>query len=180
MTVGYSPPRFTEQVHISNYETVRSPGHECSIARLESIAPAPQNYQLPPPMPDSPVVLQYRRMHERSINDPEGFWAEIAEQFTWSKKVRSLPTHRRRRYAPRPLPIAPPESCRPCSHAVTSDLHNIWRCMQWDKNHMSYNFDLRKGPIHTHWFKGGMTNLCFNCLDRNINLGRGNHPCFGS
>eukprot|EP00892_Ulva_mutabilis_P006442 jgi/Ulvmu1/416/UM001_0423.1 len=97
MMVGFSPPRFTEPIHITNFAT-------------------------------------YRQMHERSIKDPEGFWAEIAEQFTWSKK--------------------------------------------WDKRHMSYNFDLRRGPIHTEWFKGGMTNLCYNCLDRNIQLGRGGETCF--
>lgn len=50
--------------------------------------------------------------------------------------------------------------------------------MQWDKAHMSYNFDLRKGPIHTEWFKGGTTNVCYNCLDRNLELGRGDEPCF--
>jgi hypothetical protein len=25
-------------------------------------------------------------MYDRSINDPEGFWAEMAEQFHWFKK----------------------------------------------------------------------------------------------
>jgi acetyl-CoA synthetase len=29
---------------------------------------------------------QYREMYERSIKDPEGFWAEIAESFHWEKK----------------------------------------------------------------------------------------------
>ncbi len=36
---------------------------------------------------------QYKEMYERSIEDPEGFWAEIAEQFHWFKKwdkVRSF------------------------------------------------------------------------------------------
>jgi acetyl-CoA synthetase len=36
---------------------------------------------------------QYREMYERSINDPEGFWAEQAEKFHWHKKwskVRSF------------------------------------------------------------------------------------------
>ena len=28
----------------------------------------------------------YKKMYERSINDPEGFWAEIAEEFYWEKK----------------------------------------------------------------------------------------------
>jgi acetyl-CoA synthetase len=36
---------------------------------------------------------QYRKMYDRSIEDPEGFWAEIAEDFYWHKKwdnVRSF------------------------------------------------------------------------------------------
>ncbi len=29
---------------------------------------------------------QYQKNYERSVNDPEGFWAEHAERFTWKKK----------------------------------------------------------------------------------------------
>ncbi len=29
---------------------------------------------------------QYRKLYDRSIRDPEGFWAEIAERITWTKK----------------------------------------------------------------------------------------------
>ena len=29
---------------------------------------------------------QYKEMYDRSIKDPDGFWAEIADQFTWFKK----------------------------------------------------------------------------------------------
>jgi len=29
---------------------------------------------------------QYKEMYDRSINDPEGFWAEIAEDFYWKEK----------------------------------------------------------------------------------------------
>src|SRR3989304_925175 len=29
---------------------------------------------------------QYRRMYERSIDDPEGFWGEVADDFYWQKK----------------------------------------------------------------------------------------------
>ena len=29
---------------------------------------------------------QYTEMYERSISDPEGFWAEVAEDFHWFKK----------------------------------------------------------------------------------------------
>ena len=29
---------------------------------------------------------QYESMYQRSIDDPEGFWAEMADQFYWHKK----------------------------------------------------------------------------------------------
>jgi len=29
---------------------------------------------------------EYKKMYDRSINDPEGFWGEMAENFTWFKK----------------------------------------------------------------------------------------------
>ncbi len=29
---------------------------------------------------------QYKEMYDRSISDPEGFWGEVAEEFTWFKK----------------------------------------------------------------------------------------------
>jgi hypothetical protein len=33
------------------------------------------------------TFLQYQEMYEESISDPEGFWARIAEEFTWKDKV---------------------------------------------------------------------------------------------
>jgi hypothetical protein len=33
------------------------------------------------------TFLQYQEMYEESISDPEGFWARIAEEFTWEDKV---------------------------------------------------------------------------------------------
>ena len=32
---------------------------------------------------------------------------------------------------------------------------------------------MRSGKIFTSWFKGGTTNIAYNCLDRNIAEGRG-------
>lgn len=50
--------------------------------------------------------------------------------------------------------------------------------LQWQDQHISYNFDVRKGKIFSEFFKGGQTNVCFNCLDRHINEGRGDQTCF--
>ncbi|GAX72977.1 hypothetical protein CEUSTIGMA_g430.t1 [Chlamydomonas eustigma] len=76
----------------------------------------------------------YERLYKRSIEDPNGFWAEMAKDFVWSKT--------------------------------------------WDKDHFKSNFDVNNGPIFTHWFKGGKTNIAFNCLDRWVAAGRGSQPCF--
>ena len=49
---------------------------------------------------------------------------------------------------------------------------------RWQPKHHTYNFDIRKGPIAAEWFKGGRTNMCYNCLDRWVEAGRGNQACF--
>ena len=38
---------------------------------------------------------------------------------------------------------------------------------KWDKVR-DYNYALSKGPIRTEWFKGGKTNIVYNCLDRHL------------
>eukprot|EP00760_Papus_ankaliazontas_P006859 PhM_4_TR13197/c0_g1_i1/m.24831/K01895/ACSS, acs; acetyl-CoA synthetase len=32
----------------------------------------------------------------------------------------------------------------------------------------SYNFDRTKGPVFQKWFEGGVTNVCYNCVDRHL------------
>ncbi|XP_022148218.1 acetyl-coenzyme A synthetase, chloroplastic/glyoxysomal isoform X2 [Momordica charantia] len=73
---------------------------------------------------------KYLEMYKRSIEDPAGFWSDIASsEFFWK--------HR------------------------------------WDQLVYSENLDVRKGEIKIEWFKGGITNICYNCLDRNIEAGLG-------
>ncbi|WVZ05601.1 hypothetical protein V8G54_018947, partial [Vigna mungo] len=92
---------------------------------------------------------QYLKMYKRSIEDPAGFWSEIAEEFYWKQK--------------------------------------------WGHKVCDENFDVRKGNIKIErlivavrcvvclfslvallqWFKGGITNICYNCLDRNVEAGLG-------
>ncbi|MDA8136061.1 MAG: acetate--CoA ligase [Desulfobacteraceae bacterium] len=38
---------------------------------------------------------------------------------------------------------------------------------KWDRVR-DYNFTLSKGPIHIEWFRGGKTNITYNCLDRHL------------
>lgn len=66
---------------------------------------------------------EYKEMYDHSIEKPDKFWAEMADQFYWEKK--------------------------------------------WDKVR-DYNFSISKGPVKIEWFKGGKTNISYNCLDRHL------------
>jgi len=69
---------------------------------------------------------EYETMYKRSIEDPEGFWAEAAEEYLhWEKK--------------------------------------------WDSV-LEYDFDRPK----IEWFKGGKTNVAYNCVDRHLTTWRRN------
>ena len=55
---------------------------------------------------------------------------------------------------------------------------NLSAPLQWEDQHISSNFDMRQGKVFTEFFKGGQTNVCYNCLDRHIEAGRGDQTCF--
>lgn len=70
-------------------------------------------------------------------------------------------------------------SMPPESHKVSSSLTHLPPVyMQWDEKHIDYNFDVNKGKIFTEFFKGGQTNVCYNCLDKHVQEGRGDQLCF--
>jgi acetyl-CoA synthetase len=69
-------------------------------------------------------IEEYRQLYQRSLADPDGFWAEVAADFHFFKK---------------------------------------WdRVLQWDL------------PF-AKWFVGSKTNVSYNCLDLQIDRGRGDH-----
>ncbi|KAJ0988692.1 hypothetical protein J5N97_007048 [Dioscorea zingiberensis] len=43
----------------------------------------------------------------------------------------------------------------------------------WAPEVVSENLDVRKGAVKIEWFKGALTNICYNALDRNIEAGYG-------
>jgi len=43
---------------------------------------------------------------------------------------------------------------------------------------LDYNFDISKGTVFHEWFKGGYTNMCYNCLDRYIDTPLRNRAAF--
>ena len=57
-------------------------------------------------------------------------------------------------------------------------LHQQASFVQWQQEHISYNFDSGKGEVGVEFFKGGQTNVCFNALDRHVKQGKGRQPCF--
>jgi acetyl-CoA synthetase len=70
-------------------------------------------------------LAEYERIYKRSIEDPEGFWDEIAKGSHWFEPYSKV--------------------------------------LEWE-------------APNAKWFVGGKTNVCFNCLDKQINDGRGDHP----
>jgi acetyl-CoA synthetase len=67
---------------------------------------------------------EYRKLYERSISDPQGFWGEMARQLDW--------------FTP----------------------WTAGKVLEWN-------------VPDARWFVGGRTNICHNCIDRQINAGRG-------
>ncbi len=51
----------------------------------------------------------YETLYNRSIQDPAGFWADLARQFHWEKPVRSSPLRAKSAW-PDAVPKAP-EAC---------------------------------------------------------------------
>ena len=52
-------------------------------------APVNETYSAPPEVVEAAYFKnyeEYKELYDRSISDPEGFWAEVAEEFHWHKK----------------------------------------------------------------------------------------------
>ena len=69
-----------------------------------------------------PSMSDYKRLHARSISDPEGFWGEVAKELHWFKPWSKV--------------------------------------LDW------------KVP-DAKWFVGATTNVCSNCVDRQVEQGHG-------
>ncbi len=68
---------------------------------------------------------EYKKIYQKSVEDPDGFWGEMAEQLDWYKK--------------------------------------------WDRVLVE---DFKEAKHE--WFVGGKINVCYNCLDRQLNTWRKN------
>ena len=65
---------------------------------------------------------EYTTLYKRSIEDPDGFWGDVADELDWFER---------------------------------------WNTVQ------------SSGFPDVRWFDGGITNICHNCIDRQINMGHG-------
>ncbi len=96
-------------------------------ASIDSLQHETRVFQPPPEIAANAhcgSLADYEQTYQRSIADPERFWAEIAKSFWWQ---------------------------RPWDRVLE------WRLPD------------------AKWFVGGVTNLAYNCLDRQIEHGRGDH-----
>ncbi len=50
--------------------------------------------------------------------------------------------------------------------------------LQFEKQHVKSNFNKDNGKIDMEFFRGGRTNIAYNCLDKHVKDGRGDQPCF--
>ncbi len=92
---------------------------------MESTLQESRRFPPPPGIRERAYVAgdnQYEAMYQRSMEDPEAFWAEQASALHWFRK---------------------------------------WdRVLEWE-------------PPDAKWFVGGRTNLCYNCVDRQVEAGLG-------
>ncbi|OMO99265.1 acetyl-coenzyme A synthetase, cytoplasmic [Corchorus olitorius] len=133
-----SPKNLTTNNHLRHVESMASlPSGAGKISHLNAVilgeALASEEDDLVFPSDDFsrqaliPSPQKYLEMYRRSIEDPAGFWSDIASEFYWKQR--------------------------------------------WQDHVYSENLDVRNGNVKIEWFKGGITNICYNCLDRNIEAG---------
>ena len=53
-----------------------------------------------------------------------------------------------------------------------------WQQKWQEGSELKCNFDVNKGKICVEWFKGAVTNICYNCLDKHVKNGRGDVVAF--
>jgi acetyl-CoA synthetase len=100
-------------------ETTINPNLE-TILREHRVFPPPEEFAQHAHVRS---LAEYQKIYQRSVEEPEAFWAEVARELHWFKP--------------------------------------------WEKV-LEWNFPWAK------WFVGGKLNLCYNCVDRHVENGRGN------
>lgn len=103
-------------------------------------------------------------MYKRSIEDPAGFWAEVASQFCWKEKWH---------------PEVYAENIDVRKGTVKIEVSILSWCgtvFISDFSCFSFKYkliDVNPVGCNSQWFKGANTNICYNALDRNVEAGNG-------
>lgn len=99
-------------------------------------------------------------MYQRSIEDPAGFWADIASQFYWKEKWDQQVCRDNLDIRKGKIQIE-----------VLASLSPFPTLSKTKRKKKAFHFN--NLFCLNQWFKGGITNICHNCLDRNIESGNG-------
>ncbi|KAF2301731.1 hypothetical protein GH714_028825 [Hevea brasiliensis] len=103
-------------------------------------------------------------MYKRSVEDPAGFWSDIASQFCWKQKWGQsvFSENFDVRVGNIKIEVILLLSFVVFFHIVIKSC--IFKIVINDTSSDS-------NTVNKQWFKGGITNICYNCLDRNVESG---------
>lgn len=111
--------------------------------------------------------MQYMEMHKRSMDDPAGFWSDIASEFYWKQKWGDQVFSENLDVRKGPISIE-------VDIFSSFSFFLIFLCSIFC---ISFQKLVRRDDMSEfmfdQWFKGGITNICYNCLDKNVEAGLG-------
>lgn len=107
-------------------------------------------------------------MYKRSVEDPAGFWSDIAwSEFYWKEKWGQQV-------------FSENLDVRKGNINIEVLLFVLFYCtfsfeffFLMKVNLALYSESVFGLCVISQWFKGGVTNICYNCLDRNVEAGNG-------
>ncbi|RLN88908.1 hypothetical protein BBJ28_00002219 [Nothophytophthora sp. Chile5] len=121
---------------------------------LRGLARVPRGLTRRLRLPDKRGLASYTEQYQRSLAQPEEFWAEAAQDLEWFKPwTKVLDTYVALQNA------QGVETRCSCGFAWL----RVCFCAVWSSSH---------GPS-SRWYVGGEMNTCFNALDVHVNQGRG-------
>lgn len=111
--------------------------------------------------------MQYMEMHKRSMDDPAVFWSDIASEFYWKQKWGDQVFSENLDVRKGPISIE-------VDIFSSFSFFLIFLCSIFC---ISFQKLVRRDDMSEfmfdQWFKGGITNICYNCLDKNVEAGLG-------
>ena len=102
---------------------------------------------------------EYDVLYKRSVEDPEGFWGDIAREFHWET----------------PFPKGSVSSNMDTSKGP---IHQTWFKARARRGHCAARPTPDRRFPNPRPAQGGRTNICYNSLDRNVKAGLGDRVAF--